>query len=515
MKLMTGALIPKIDDYAHSVLNISKKSLVLKSAEAVFSAVSEALSPESLAVILAGKGNNGADGYALSTLFVGVCRVKVVDVFGMGQRSEEGKYYLGRAKELGVDIIPLDDSAYEEIERADILIEAIVGTGVTGSLGEPLLGIAAAIEKSRAKLKVAIDLPIGVNPDTGAAVSCAPHFDKTVALSFVKPGVLSYPGREYAGEIVYSDLALPKEKILSVFETKYTYTDEEFATEALPKRGKNTNKGSYGRLAILSGSEKYGGAPRLTLEAALRGGVGYVEFVGEEGQNKEMLRSFPEAIYKVRPAFDKLSKTDIEEIIAATEACGAIVIGPGCGMSEGLVNLLGGFLAIEGATLVIDADGINALSELIERRNFSLGAAKRRIILTPHPGEFSRLTGAPVSEIQGNRLELSVRFAKENSVVLLLKGAGSIITDGDAVYINGTGSAALAKAGSGDALAGLVGAFVALGSFEDDAVATALAAYIHGAAGDTLEEELSSYGVTPSDLPKEMARQIRRIERIQ
>jgi NAD(P)H-hydrate epimerase len=368
MKLMKASLIPKIDDYAHSVLKISKKSLVLKSAEAVFSAVKEAVKVDSLAVILVGKGNNGADGYALSTLMQGICQVVVIDVFGMGQRSEEGNYYLNAAKEQGIDIIPLDATAYEKIDCADLLIEAIVGTGVSGDLAEPLLSVAEAIEKSGAPLKVAIDLPIGVNPDTGAVVSCAPHFHKTVALSFVKPGVLSYPGREYAGEVIYSDLSLPKEKITSVFDTSYIYADREFAVSALPKRGANTNKGSFGRLAILSGSEKYGGAPRLTLEAALRGGVGYVEFIGEEKQNSEMIASFPEAIYKVRAAFDKLERADIERIIAATDGCNAIVIGPGCGMSEGLVNLVERLLATEGGALIIDADGINALAELMKRR---------------------------------------------------------------------------------------------------------------------------------------------------
>ena len=512
MKLMQASSISKIDNYAEEQLKISKKDLVMKSGRAAFCAIADEVKQDSRVIIFAGKGNNGADGYALAKILHPLCRVKVIDVFGAGQRTEEGKYYLNLCISEGVEIKPFSEVQDEEILCADVLVDAILGTGVSGEFGSELKRAAVLIESSSAEVKLAIDVPLGANPDTGTVVNEAPHFDKTVALSFAKPGVLSYPAKEYSGEVLFFDLDLPGEEILSHFPTDFEYVDSDFAKKALPGRGKNTNKGSFGRLSLFAGSSAYPGAPRLALEAALRGGVGFVEFFGEESMNKEMLSLFPEAIYKVRSPFKKISEEEAKRIASSLSSSTAVIVGPGGGNSQGMACFVKALLTSEGCPVIFDADGINALAELMKDDKNLLASSSRKVILTPHPGEFSRLAGIPVSQIQANRLESAKTFAQREGVVLLLKGAGSITTDGKKVYINSTGSEALAKAGSGDALAGLVGAFVATGSFASLSEAAALAAYIHGAAGDSLGEEFSSYGVTPSDLPKEMARQIRLVE---
>lgn len=292
---------------------------------------------------------------------------------------------------------------------------------------------------------------------------------------------------------------------------KYEYTSYEWAKSTLPKRKKDSNKGSYGRLFAYVGSETYMGAAHLATEAALRGGVGYVE-LGVSGELKNsLLLKFPEAIYKDFPSADKLTDEDIKRLVFEQRRSTATLLGCGSGKNENLFKIISNLLSEGGGTLILDADAINSMSDNREYSLNLLKNASRNVILTPHPLEFSRLSGLDTDYINENRMECAVKFAKENKVTVLLKGNGTVITDGDEVYINTSGSSALAKAGSGDALAGLIASFAA-SSVLPTVRLSALAAYVHGRAGDNLARELSEYGVTPSDLPKEMARVLSQIQ---
>ncbi|MBE6537317.1 MAG: NAD(P)H-hydrate dehydratase [Ruminococcaceae bacterium] len=292
---------------------------------------------------------------------------------------------------------------------------------------------------------------------------------------------------------------------------KYEYTSLEWAKSTLPKRKKDSNKGSYGRLFMYVGSSVYPGAAHLSLEAALRGGVGYVEF-GAEGELKSSLLSkFPETIFKAFPDADKLTPSDMERLVSEQRRATATLVGCGSGKSDKLFALISALLSEDGGTLILDADAINSMADNREEACRFLRSAERKVILTPHPLEFSRLSGLDVAYINENREKCAVDFAKENKVTLLLKGNGTVITNGEIAYVNTSGSSALAKAGSGDSLAGLLSSLAATLVVDTVGVA-ALAAFIHGLAGDNLAKEFSEYGVTPSDLPKEMARVISAIE---
>ncbi len=268
---------------------------------------------------------------------------------------------------------------------------------------------------------------------------------------------------------------------------KYIALDESLAKAFLPKRAENTSKGDFGRVALRVGSDKYRGAAHLALEGALRGGAGYVTFVGDEALSGELRLKFPEAIYV----------SDITGIRPAD----VTLIGCGSGCSEALLDEVKALIKTTGAPLVLDADAINSVAKyagadlLLEK--------SRKIIMTPHPLEFSRISGYSVEHINAHRVECAAEFAKKYGVILLLKGAGSVITDGDTVYINSTGSSALAKAGSGDVLAGLLVSLLAQAP-DSPLEMTALSAYLHGRAGDELEAELSAYAVTPSDIPRKV-----------
>ena len=278
---------------------------------------------------------------------------------------------------------------------------------------------------------------------------------------------------------------------------------KQLAAELLPSRAEDGNKGSFGKALLLVGSKKYRGAPQLVTEAAHRGGAGYVTLASEKSVTDSVLSVFPETLFSTIPPFCELDGSDIESICALDEKNTATVIGSGASVSDGLRELTTALLRQGSTPLVIDADAINVLSEDREASIRALSDSSRTVILTPHPLEFSRITGIPVEEINASREATAEEFAEKTGCIVLLKGKGSVVTDGRTTFINSSGSSALAKAGSGDTLAGLLASLLASGSSPLEM--TALAAYIHGAAGDTLAEEFSSYGVTPSDLPRRMA----------
>ena len=286
--------------------------------------------------------------------------------------------------------------------------------------------------------------------------------------------------------------------------------DRTLAVRLLPRRAEDGNKGSFGRLLLLVGSKKYRGAPQLVTEAALRGGAGYVTLASEKSVTESVLSVFPETLFSIIPPFSDLTDADIESICALDGKNTATVIGSGASSSLGLCRLTLALLKSGTSPLVIDADAINVLSEDRSASIRAIATSSRPVILTPHPLEFSRISGFSTDEINNRREELAEEFARSTGSIVLLKGKGTVITDGRTTFINSSGGSALAKAGSGDTLAGLIGSLLASGGSALDTAA--LAAYIHGAAGDKLAEEFSSFGVTPSDLPRMMAREIASLE---
>ena len=310
------------------------------------------------------------------------------------------------------------------------------------------------------------------------------------------------------GDIIFDDLGLPRDIIREHFKDRlrYVLTDSKWAAETLPEREQNSNKGTFGKLLIITGSPRFKGAGRLALSAALRGGVGLVSYVGEDELVGALSAEYPEAIYRSFELGDAITDAGIEAIADLSSKHTATLIGSGSDNTEGLARLTKRLLDTEGGTLILDADAINALSQNPEEGRDAIKKAKRPVILTPHPLEFSRLSGLDVAYVQLNRMEVAIDFAKKHNCTLVLKGAGTLVTDGDRVFVNKSGSSALAKAGSGDVLAGLIGAFSAF--IDDNSVSSALSVFFHGRAADSLSKELSSFGVTPSDLPLAIAKQI-------
>ena len=514
MKLARSELITEIDSYAQNILGVSVMTLMERSGDAVASVVRHRVKEGGKVVILAGKGNNGGDGYAAAIKLMSSYDVKVIDVFGEGQRTEEGKHFLEEYKRLGGNIenLKLTDTKKQEIRTADCIVDAIFGTGFRGEIPEIVKELSVVISESLGAEKIAIDVPIGVDADDGSVEDCAFSATATVELCFIKPGIVSYPARSYVGEIIFDDLGLPRHIIREHFNDRLCYdlTDSKWAAETLPARETNSNKGSFGKLLMITGSKRFRGAGRLSLSAALRGGVGLVTYVGDPLLVDDFSVEYPEAVYKAMPLGDELTDDSIEELALLSAKHSATLVGSGSDNTDGLAALVRRLLDTEGGTLILDADAINVLAQSPEEGRAAIKAAKRKVILTPHPLEFARISGLDVAYVQLNRMEVAIDFAKEYNCTLVLKGAGTLVTDGDCVFVNKSGSSALAKAGSGDVLAGFMGA---LAAFVDDTnEAAALAVFFHGKAADALAKEFSTFGVTPSDLPVAIAKQISKVE---
>lgn len=272
--------------------------------------------------------------------------------------------------------------------------------------------------------------------------------------------------------------------------------DEKLARATLPDRPRNGHKGTFGKVLVIAGSETYPGAAHLAVEGALRSGVGYVHFAGGRALSSSLLLRFPEVIFHpLDTGADRIAAAELSLSMDAT------LFGPGAGRDNTVRDLVLSLLSRGETPLILDADALSVI------REEDLAASCRPTLVTPHPKEFERLSGIPVPEDE--REKIAAEFARRTGAVLLLKGHGTVTTDGDLTYLNTTGNTALSKGGSGDVLAGLVAGLA--GSHLPLIKAAALGAYLHGKAAETLSSALSPFGVTPSDLPVAIAGEIRNL----
>lgn len=508
MILAQPDMIRKIDAYARDRLGIPTEELMLRAGGAVARTVRDNIQIGKRVTVFAGKGNNGGDGYAAAYLLHSDYDVTVFDVFGAGQSTDEGRLYLDSYLGVGgtVRALSFDGDTAKFIRSSDCIIDAVFGTGFKGNYPESAVKLAEIFASSDSAFKVAVDVPLGVNASDGSVdVSAVYGADTTVSLGFIKPGLISYPAKKYVGKLVYDNIGLQNKTVMTDFEFKDFSIDHDLARSLIPKREDNSNKGSFGKLLLVTGSPAFPGAARLSLEAALRSGVGLCTYLGEEALCTSISATFPEAIYKPC-SVPSLTPSDLDYVTDLAKGHTAILIGSGSSRSDGLYRLIERLLSSDGAPLILDADAINTLAEHPEGREL-IRASRRKVILTPHPLELSRISGIPTDVIQSSRICVAKQFAKENKCILILKGAATVVTDGESTYINTSGSSTLAKAGSGDVLAGTVASVTASGV--DPLSAAVFSVYFHGLAADVLAEELSELGVTPSDLPREIARQIK------
>ena len=506
MKLSGCAQMREIDRHVISDLGVPGARLMAAAAQETAAAAMEFLPVQNgRAAVFCGVGNNGGDGIGAAALLLEKGVFTRVFLVGDAEKlTPDSKKMLDILIERGGLLEPFDTAAgiEEFLNECGVVIDALFGIGLNSELRGNFLTAVEMINSSPAR-KISADIPSGVCADTGRILGAAVKADLTVTFSLAKAGHFVEPGCTCCGELRVRNIGIPREIIDDAPPFAHAVMPEDIS---LPRRRPDTHKGDYGRVLIVAGSVGYTGAPALCARAASRTGAGLVYLGVPAGIYTAMAVKLTEEMPfpLAQEKSGRFAKQDVEKLLELARQCDACLIGPGLGQSPEAVQLVLSVLRTSKTPVILDADGINAITGNIN----ILDNAACPLILTPHPGEFARL-GGDLSN--GDRLSAARNFAQKHGCILALKGHRTITATPDgAAYINTTGGPAMAKGGSGDVLAGMIAALVAQKFPIKDAVLAAV--YLHGAAGDMCALELGEYSVTASDiidmLPKVMKKVI-------
>lgn len=481
MKVCTVNQMRKCDKDAEEKFGINSLVLMENAARSCF----EAASDFTKIAVVCGKGNNAGDGFAAARHLINSGRtVTIFTAFSEGF-SEDAQINYNILRKLRADIVEIKDIDEFRRRLADFecIIDALFGTGIHGEITGNAAKIIETVNNSGAYI-ISADIPSGVNADTGEVCSVAVRADKTVTFAAYKTGLLMYPGADFTGEIIVSDISMPK----ALFEdVTVNVHGEDYFAEIMPKRFNNSQKGNYGKIFIIGGKKGMAGAVCMAASAALKTGAGIVTACIPEEINDIVQIALPQVM-----TFPVDFEKDTDKIIEKMKDFDVILFGNGIGRDICIENLLAAVLENADMPVIIDADGLFAFS-----KNIGI-AHKCDFILTPHSMEMARLLKTNVEEVEKNRLSLSEKFVSDNKVTLVLKGNHTIITAASGIQsINLTGNSGMATAGSGDVLAGITAALAAVKKPEE---AAELAVYLHGCAGDYAAKALSEYSVTAADI---------------
>ncbi len=445
--------------------------------------------------VLCGSGKNGGDGFVIARhLNNAGFKVNVILTCGLPKAEEAVEMF----SKTDADNIIISDYAQsitkceEIIEKSDVIVDCIFGIGFKGALrGNCLTAVKSA--NNADALKISVDIPSGLEGDSNGVIGEYFKADFTFAVTCKKPVHALKPTADYCGEIRVVDIGFSQECYETV-ECEFNSADDAFVKESLPVRRIETNKGSYGKLLSVCGSMRMQGAAVLCANSAVKSGVGLLTCAFPQKAYPAIASKLTEPLMLPLPDDDNgfLSEQSIPEILSKLSQSTAVVIGCGLGVTDSTKKVFEAVIKNTKCPILIDADGLNILSENID----ILKTANVPVMLTPHPGEMSRLLSKSVEEIQLNRVSACKELSFKTGAVVLLKGCNTVICKGVEVYINPTGNQGMAKGGSGDVLSGVIGSFLAQGM---DALRSAVCgAYIHGLSGDMLAKEFSLTGITPS-----------------
>lgn len=428
-------------------------------------------------------GNNGGDGLALARLLaqqgdhVDVCYIN-----GISRVSESFAYQLEIVRKMGIevtDVIPGKDY--------DVIVDGIFGVG----LKRDVAGIwKDTIDQmnNMPGFKVAIDLPSGVDATTGQILGTAFKADMTVTFGLNKRGLVLHPGCDMAGLVQVRDIGFAKREIDAVAPVAFTYDISDLTR--LPGRVDNSNKGTYGKVAVIAGSRDMSGAAVFAAEAVYRTGAGLVKVYTHRDNRAVIGTRVPEAVLMTYADDQEAMKCACDAVAWAD----VILIGPGIGRSKESKDMLKYVICEAEQPLVVDADALNIISEDL---GLLLGH-RADVIVTPHMGEMSRLTGISIPEIKKNILKVCKDFAMEYNVIDVLKDARTCVSKGDDIYINTSGNNGMSTAGAGDVLTGVIAGLIATGLSPYDAAK--LGVFVHGLAGDMAAEHMGKNGMIARDI---------------
>lgn len=435
-------------------------------------------------LVIAGCGNNGGDGFALGRLLMqdGFS----VDFVLAGEEERAGTQM--RQQIAGVRAYGGRIRRNLPDEEYDIMIDALFGVGLSREISGFYLECVEYINRKNAFV-YSMDIPSGIHADSGRVMGAAVQADVTVTFGFLKLGTFLYPGAHYAGQVVKASAGITQDSFLQRPPHMFTFT--EAVSELMPVRRVDGNKGTFGKIALLAGSEGMAGAAVLSGKGAFAAGCGMVKIIGPASNRVILQQTLPEVM-------------TAQNIAEAAEWADVIAAGPGLSVGETAKEQLRYLIAETKKPLILDADAINILAqepELLKRleQRQKNNTTSRKLVLTPHPGELARLEGCTIEDVLRDPAGILRRWAQKLCAVVLCKGARTFVACTDEkVYVNGSGNSGMATAGSGDVLTGIVAALAA--QEPDLFTAVCVGVYLHGLAGDKAAHVKSEYSMKAGDI---------------
>ncbi len=480
----------ELDKFAINELAIPSQVLMENAAHSTFNIINNILKSRNVKniVVLCGSGNNGGDGFAIARYLCDEYNVSIYFNGNVSKMSPETLVNYNICKNLKIpfikDITDVVDS------EPDLIIESLIGIGADENLNDKLSKFLEQINKIKS-LKIAIDSPAGLNINTGIAHLNSFKTDYTITMFSEKLGLFINDGLNISGKVIKANLGFPSSFIPQFSNIKsFELDDIEFLRQV---RDLNSSKFDFGRICIIAGSKDMLGAGALAANAAISAGAGLVHLVSTDRHSALL----PEVICHTFPQndFGTLSLKYLNEILEITAKSDVIAIGPGLSNYSDVLNLAIKIIeANENKKIIIDADALKCVDENSELTS--------NFILTPHLGEFSNITKLDRTKIAQNRIDIVKKWAKKLNCNIVLKGYPTIISDKTETILNLTGNPALASAGSGDVLTGILAAIYAL--FDNPIEASAIATYIHGDIADKFIQKYSKSGLTASKIINEL-----------
>ncbi|MBR0141501.1 MAG: NAD(P)H-hydrate dehydratase [Ruminococcus sp.] len=548
MQIVTPKQMIKIEERSEQ-LGVSKKELMLNAGRQLARLVDTSAQEkkgkkpnDTHVVFLAGAGNNGGDCYAAASVlsYMGY-KVTVIILGGKpstplstemfelmpkdmisvinGYKGEnveaaieaaeldymcvspvQASEIINKGELNAVDKIILRErqrmySIREAVTSADILVDGVFGTGFRGQLDKDMMAIFGI--KTNA-YKIAVDVPSGGNCSQGTVSPGVFEADETITFGYIKTGMSQYPLKKYCGKITLADIGIPASAIeITENDRKYFRIERHHLKGFPPERQRDSHKGKFGRVLIIAGSSSMRGAAALAAMGALRSGAGIVQVASVERCIDTVAVIAPEAIYTEMECddygymlFDD-NKKRLAEMVASADA---VVIGCGMGVTNDTSEITKYVVQNARVPVIVDADGINCIADDID----ILVNKNTEVIITPHPGEMARLLKCDASMINENRITVAEKYAEKFNITVVLKGAGTLVANSRETAANHTGNAGMSRGGSGDVLAGIIGAIAAQGYSCFDASCAGV--YIHGLAGDEAEKKLGQEAMLPRDI---------------
>lgn len=474
----------KADQYTIQKSGVSSLELMECAALTCVEVMKEKKMDLSHVCVICGSGNNGGDGFAIARLLVNEgIKVTVVMAGNIERATRETLYQMEELSKTGTAIV----NEFEPSEYS-MIVDAIFGIGLSRNIEGQYNELIKRLNESSG-LKFAVDIPSGISANNGSILGIAFKADYTVTFQAEKIGHILYPGKEYSGEVIIKDIGISEDYFQKNTTVSIIYDKDKYK-DMLPERKEDSHKGTYGKLLIIAGSKGMSGAAYMNAISAYKSGAGLVQIYTVE-ENRIILQTLlPEAIITTYDSYDEKQLT---ELISWSDA---ICIGSGIGISDISIKILKKVVFESEVPTVIDADGLNILGEhlwYLEKKKHN------QYIFTPHMKEMSRLTRVNIGKIKSDRKQILENFTTRYQVTCVLKDSRTLIKSLDErLVINMSGNSAMAKAGSGDVLAGIIaGLLVQSGNCHHAAV---LGTYLHGRCGDEARREMGSYSVMARDL---------------